>query len=272
MGDVALNLRTLCNTQVSISDVCRRIGINRQQFNKYLSGRHQPTLRTAARIAKHFGLEGSALFLPHEHLRGAMEARHLRGETADKIETYLHGMEEELRASFEALAAYCGNYFLHYRSPAWPRGLIKSFISIRQSSGATFSKSIERLYWRGRRQDGFSVQKCRSIVHFEGDRIYVIDRNHCRRSDLSMLILLPSNRSHLRHVYGLLTSVTGSGGRLPYASRVLLERLDDRMRVREALGQCAVYEADDTSIPAYVWEATRNSIDETDGTLNGLPL
>ena len=32
------NLRSICNEQISVAHVCRKMEINRQQFNKYLSG------------------------------------------------------------------------------------------------------------------------------------------------------------------------------------------------------------------------------------------
>ena len=32
----AANLRTLCDQQGSIAGLCRKINVNRQQFNKYL--------------------------------------------------------------------------------------------------------------------------------------------------------------------------------------------------------------------------------------------
>lgn len=37
----ARNLRLLCSYYKSIAEVCRRLEINRAQFNRYLSGRHQ---------------------------------------------------------------------------------------------------------------------------------------------------------------------------------------------------------------------------------------
>ena len=43
MGEpFAENLRLLCSHYASVAEVCRRIGMNRQQFNKYLSGASTP--------------------------------------------------------------------------------------------------------------------------------------------------------------------------------------------------------------------------------------
>ena len=48
---LADNLRQLCRQRRSTSEVCRAIGINRQQFNKYLSGAAVPSSFNLARIA-----------------------------------------------------------------------------------------------------------------------------------------------------------------------------------------------------------------------------
>ena len=44
MGNAAIaeNLRLLSSYYKSVAEVCRRLDINRQQFNKYLSGQTAP--------------------------------------------------------------------------------------------------------------------------------------------------------------------------------------------------------------------------------------
>ena len=57
----AANLRFLCERSVSISDICRKMKINRQQFNKYMSGLHIPSMQNRRIIAKYFGLSQDVL-------------------------------------------------------------------------------------------------------------------------------------------------------------------------------------------------------------------
>ncbi|MGC1426952.1 MAG: helix-turn-helix transcriptional regulator, partial [Albidovulum sp.] len=49
------NIRLLCSYGQSVSDICRRAGFNRQQFNKYINGHAQPSLATLRRICDFFG-------------------------------------------------------------------------------------------------------------------------------------------------------------------------------------------------------------------------
>src|SRR3990167_1650933 len=68
------NLKLLCSHYRSIAEVCRKLAINRAQFNKYLSGQSRPTAHNLKRICDFFGVEAYELNLPGEqfaHLIGA---------------------------------------------------------------------------------------------------------------------------------------------------------------------------------------------------------
>jgi transcriptional regulator with XRE-family HTH domain len=58
----ARNLVVLCKSFSSVAEICRRSGVNRQQFNKYLSGKHLPNGRVRAQIAAFFQVEEDDLF------------------------------------------------------------------------------------------------------------------------------------------------------------------------------------------------------------------
>lgn len=268
--DTALNIRFLCSRHGSVSEACRKIGINRQQFNKYLNGTHQPSLRTASKITSCFDLKPGAIFLPHEqfvaHLTEKTPARSFPTDLAD----YISGMDEAIVKSRVALEPYCGNYFLYYKSPSWPDGLVRSFLTIRQRGFLTYSKTVDRLFLFEKRSLGFSIQKCTSLVHMENDRIYMVDRNSNRRPEMSMMILLPTHRSQIRLVYGLQMSVTSSGARLPYASRVVLQRLEKGIELRSAMKECAIFPHEHHSIDPIIWKATHNEIREDDAALMSL--
>ena len=48
------NLRTVCNENISVAHVCRKMEINRQQFNKYLSGQIYPSKYNLNKICQYF--------------------------------------------------------------------------------------------------------------------------------------------------------------------------------------------------------------------------
>ena len=50
------NLAYLCGFHASIAEVCRRLAINRQQFNKYLAGTSRPSRCNMRRICDMWGV------------------------------------------------------------------------------------------------------------------------------------------------------------------------------------------------------------------------
>lgn len=56
------NLRSCCDRMGSIAEVCKRTGINRQQFNRYLSGKNLPNRNTLNRLTSVLGIEEIELF------------------------------------------------------------------------------------------------------------------------------------------------------------------------------------------------------------------
>ena len=55
------NLKQLCRDTASISELCRTIGVNRTQFNRYLSGTAFPRPDVLFRICHHFGVDANIL-------------------------------------------------------------------------------------------------------------------------------------------------------------------------------------------------------------------
>jgi len=61
------NLRLLCQPYASVSALCRELGINRTQFNRYLSGESFPRPDILQRICAYFKVYARILLLPlHE--------------------------------------------------------------------------------------------------------------------------------------------------------------------------------------------------------------
>ena len=64
--DYRANLQFCCDHYRSVSEVCRRLKVNRQQFNRYLAGTAAPSRHNHRRISDSFGLEEHELLMPHE--------------------------------------------------------------------------------------------------------------------------------------------------------------------------------------------------------------
>lgn len=73
--NLSQNLRLLCSYYKSIAEVCRRLGINRPQFNRYLSGQHKPSANTLRRLCEFFGVDEQEILLPHGQFQRIVDVR-----------------------------------------------------------------------------------------------------------------------------------------------------------------------------------------------------
>lgn len=77
-GVFGQNLRALCAREDSVSDLCRRIGINRTQFNRYLNGEAFPRPDILQRICLHFAVDARILLEPLDDIRSDWRQRAAR--------------------------------------------------------------------------------------------------------------------------------------------------------------------------------------------------
>jgi transcriptional regulator with XRE-family HTH domain len=67
------NLRSLAKDYPSISELSRQLGINRTQFNRYLSGESFPRPDVLARICYFFKIDARVLLEPVDHMQSASD-------------------------------------------------------------------------------------------------------------------------------------------------------------------------------------------------------
>jgi transcriptional regulator with XRE-family HTH domain len=67
-GMFGRNLRVLVSSYRSVAALCREIGVNRTQFNRYLSGESFPRPDVLHRICQYFGVDARILLEPVENL------------------------------------------------------------------------------------------------------------------------------------------------------------------------------------------------------------
>ncbi len=233
------NLRHLCSYYPSVSDVCRRIGINRQQFNKYLSGRARPSNRNMRRICDFFGLGESEVLLPSSRLVEIVGLR--RPGAAERALPWVEPVERLRAKAQQRLDRYVGFYFRYAYSFGYRGYIIRSLLRIYEHAGGYYWKTLEPL----RVDDG--IARISYTFKYEGmllplaDRIFVLERETVLEDSITQTILWPSYRTPVTSLCGLQTAVASTGAREPGASRVLLERLGPRIDVRKALRSCGLY-------------------------------
>jgi len=105
-SNFATNLGFLCGYHKSISEICRRLDINRTQFNRYLYGGTTPSRNTLRRICDFFGVEEYEIVLPPDQLANIISVRSKNtfGIQADIIDD--GRIKRIIRSSSQNLSAY----------------------------------------------------------------------------------------------------------------------------------------------------------------------
>lgn len=89
------NLRVLAQSYPSVSKLCRDLGINRTQFNRYLSGESFPRPDVLHRICLFFDVDARILLQPIEQITGGMGVLN-HPMIAEYVGAGLEGMPQDL--------------------------------------------------------------------------------------------------------------------------------------------------------------------------------
>ena len=140
------NLRLLCSYYKSIAEVCRRLSVNRPQFNRYLSGTTFPSNSTLRRVCDFFGVEEHEILLPHNQFRRLLQVRPI----ADQEPVQAHTLEQQHFDKLNSVGQngiekYVGYYFEYYLSMAYPGKVLRTLVCIERLQGKTYYQRTERL-------------------------------------------------------------------------------------------------------------------------------
>ena len=124
------NLRSVCNEQISVAHVCRKMEINRQQFNKYLSGQIYPSKHNLNKICQYFQFSEEELNLESGQF-AQITPKNLQSEPHSE-RSELENIISSIPSQNKDLSRYEGYYFSHFHSSGYPGYIIRSLIHIYQ--------------------------------------------------------------------------------------------------------------------------------------------
>lgn len=259
------NLAHLCGFYPSIADVCRRLGINRQQFNKYLSGQARPSRRNMRRICNFFGVTEAELLMDEQRFGEIIGLRRCEPAAGFAEEPLAH--LERLRRKSGDLGRYAGYYFRYFYSFGYPGKIIKCLTVIYETDGGYYWKSVERLQPDATGRHGVMTSKYLASLMLLGDRIFAMEYDALMLSSITQAILYPSYHTSVRYLIGIQTGVPLVRGRKPAASTVLLEYIGRSIDQRKALQACGIFDDGDPFIDRRVKSLISNQIPDCGCTL-----
>lgn len=247
--DLPKNLRLLCSYHKSIASVCRKLGVNRSQFNRYLNGETFPSLRLMQRMCDFFGIEESELLMPHGQFSELVRLK--PAETAARPETdRIAAMAADIRTSSRAeLDRYVGYYFTYYNSLSHPGKTLKALTQIYRTDFGINVKIIERVSPPGERK---FICKYEGGCFILGDRIFMTVMETLTCNEVMQIVLYPSYNNRVLYLSGIVSGVAARAPRPPAATQIVCHYLGRSLDLRKAMRMRALYDPADPAIPEEV--------------------
>ena len=242
------NLKLAASYYASISELCRKIGINRQQFMKYLSGKTHPSRNNLRKICDFIGVDEFELLMPPDQFRKIINLRPSSDTVLPPSLSAIPKLLGHSRRQQSVMAKILGYYYEYYLSFSTPNHVLRTLVYIYTSEDYTLYKRIERLR-RDKQAGPPDVYKYVGIVTVVGERVYMFDQEAIIGAELSQTILFANYRNRISSLSGLKMGVAGSDGHQPSASRVVMEYIGRSVRRRDALSRCQLYPINSEEIP-----------------------
>ena len=265
------NLQHLCHFYSSASEVCRKIGINRQQFNRYLHGECLPSFSNMKKICDFFGVESEEITIDnHDFCKKISPVK--ADDSEDATAKLVRRLHPVITNHGESLQRFVGYYYRYFISHGYPGHIYRSFNHIYQEDGVTYLKHIERVRKTDVSLGGGSSIKYDGVVIMMANRIFIVETEPFLNATVSETILAPNNRPSEHYISGLQLYASACSNHYPVAARVIFEFLGKNINVREAMRKCRLVHHEEDDIPLSIREAIKNTISPSDMLLHPAKL
>lgn len=255
--DLPRNLAFLCSYHASIAEVCRRLGVNRQQFNKYLSGQSHPSRRNIRKLCDFFGVTEAELLVEPSQFEQIVALRR-KPEPSVQMRRPMAHVEALYRRS-QSMENYVGFYYRYFYSFG-NKGLItRSLASIHAVAGRYYWKNIEIL----RHPDTgktIGMNKYEGALFYLADRILVVEHETLDLKSITQMTLYASHQHRLSRLMGIQTGGPTRRGRKPGASKVALDYLGRDVDIRKAMAGIGLFRPNSGAIPVEIVDLVANDI------------
>jgi len=246
--NLGANLKFLCQQRGSISGICRALDLNRQQFNKYLSGQTLPNPATLRKICAYFGVTEESLLQNPAMVRVSLgdHAAVAKARTGDSAPIFKL-LEDIMSTKTTSLAP--GYYFAYYPWTRDPDKAIRSLVFVDRKDGYTLFRRYTSLREPGTTSKYFHIGRYRGVVIEEQSTLFFLARNRTGFRDISLMSfqkIMPNSNSLMVGV-ALVMAPWG-----PMSSRVTMEFVGANLAFREALSRCCILELDSKDIDPIV--------------------
>ena len=233
------NLRALAKSTDSISALCRDLGINRTQFNRYLSGESFPRPDVLFRICQYFKVDARIILEPLSDI--GLGSKSLLSHP--EINEFLSGGVAQLQETFFP----AGFYKFVRRSFLDDTMFVQGLVYVYRVDGATFLRGYETrqvMVQQGLPDDAISREFRGLLLAQEGGVAGLVSRRNTLTTSFNFLTQVPSFRNNYWVGYTARTVRENiSGSRI---TRLVYQYLgQDGSRVRAVARGAGLCRADD---------------------------
>ena len=258
----AANLRHVCKRRGSISHICRVININRQQFNKYLAGRHLPSSTNIRTIADHFGLSPELLFSPVDEFRALIDGHFVQAFERLRVQPQVQNfMSTVMSAPHSIERSLVGKYDRYQFSSIYPRHILRAAFCIYRGTDFLQHVYVEHFPDRDDPTKTAYTFKYHGYVLPIAGRLFTVDFETSQKNELTFGIYSAVERSSKRFIFGITSGLAATMYRQPFSTRLALHYRGPGLLQRSDIKRSTVFQVDDPLIPREVREYLGEAVD-----------
>lgn len=227
--------------------------INRQQFNKYLSGFHLPSLQNQRVIANYFGFSRTVLFSDTEEFRTLMDGNYFYAmetlRNSKRMAPFLDAMLLDEKASGDE---YVGVYDRYQYSSIYKGKVLRSAYCIYKNRDFLQHYYVERFpNLENKERIDFVFKYHGFTIPLDG-RIFSLDFEAVQKNEMTFGIYAPVQRSSKSFLMGITSGIAATMLRPPYSTKVAMHFRGPGLLNRDHLDRVTTLEKGDPTIPTEV--------------------
>jgi transcriptional regulator with XRE-family HTH domain len=237
--DFARNLRSMTEAKGSIAQTCRDLDMNRQQFNKYLSGVSLPAPATLKKIARYFGVDQRAMFNHAESERRTTNLEDIRplltlGQIDSQLmERLVNTLSGSVRTKLKE-----GCYLIYYPWLREPTDIVRAVLVVFKVGTLTCFRRYTKFVMKGTPLGRSARGRHEGIVIESSGRTYLVGKNIQGYGELSLQSFGASTAADFSVMAGLAMVITPWAE--PLATRVTIDYFGSKDAFKRAMKLCGV--------------------------------
>jgi transcriptional regulator with XRE-family HTH domain len=244
----AANLRRKCANFGSIAEVCRGVGINRQQFNKYLAGNSIPNALTLRKICIFLDIQEQSLFFDEEaSVINSNGGKELPGFSHGGLPGFFTSARKHFDFHVQDLPA--GFYHCYFPLHNVPGMLVRSLVVIRQRGKQKDFVRLSVFPSSGKTSRPLAKGRHKGIIFANEKEVYFLGVNRYPPGQLSLMTLERSDGASNGFFTGMILT---RGGKTLISSRFCLIYADQRQDIRKLLKALGIIHESDANLESVV--------------------